>query len=277
MKIQPEWIEWAKGQIRMLKDGAHMIIPNCAVFKLDKNNKTLITMAEAPDFYQSSTQKINEEVFGVIGWKIIRDESKISKNIKAFMDKVLAKGGKMLAEVPGTGGMGAVFQLPAKDGYAQMKQQMNGNAEPVNPITLYGKPKENPNLSIGRLWLQSNEITFGQHSFSSKEKRENQEKTMQFVFWEDMARPMGFMLIPNEAKFIEGIWLLKDGNKPSGFTLSGIRSKKEPNPSQITFSRSGDKLTVSMDNIKAEYDWDHVYRGLKHLFPKAELINPAAN
>lgn len=144
--------------------------------------------------------------------------------------------------------------------------------ESVNPITLYGKT----NLSIGRLWLQSNDITFGQHAFSSKEKRVNQEKIMQFVFWEDMNKPLGFMLISDENKFIEGIWSFSKFYE-SSFTLIGIRSKQEPVPSQIIFHRSDDKIIVSMDNIKTEYDWDHFYRGLKYLFSKAELVNPAVN
>jgi len=151
----------------------------------------------------------------------------------------------------------------------KLKKQFNGDSEPINPITLKG----HPSLSIGRLWIQSNEIGLGQHVFAPMQKRENMDHTMQFIFWEDPEKPLGYMLFNDESKFLEGIWLLDK----AGFTLSGLRSKADPVPTQTSFLKDHGQLVVQMDNITAKYDWDHAYRGLRHLFPKGELINPLAN
>jgi hypothetical protein len=270
MKIQPEWIDWAKSQVRMLKDGAFLIFPCGAVFQIDKNKKTFTAICEKPDFNDSVTQQINNQVFALIGYKVIRPKD-TPTNVEAFVAKfeeIFRKGGNALIQDAITGVAG-IFNIPREDIMDKLKRQSNGNADPINPITLQG----HPSLSIGRLWIQSNEIGFGQHVFAPMQKRENMDRTMQFVFWEDPQKPLGYMLISDERKFLEGIWMLDK----AGFTLSGIRSKADPAPSQISFSKDNEKLVVVMDNITAKYDWDHVYRGLKHLFPKGELINPLAN
>lgn len=273
MKIQQEWVEWAKDQIRMLKDGAHLIIPNGVIFKLDKTKKTLTTLCEHSSWNGSTTQKINRQTFAVIGWTVVRDESKISKDFDVFLRKIMNKGGSAMVQDLDLG-VAAVVELPRPNPMNDLKKQMNDYADPVNPITLRGTP----NLSIGRLWLQSNEISGGQHAFSSMKnvKRTNQEKTMQFVFWKDAANPLGYMIISDETKFIEGIWFIKERNG-AGVTLDGVHSKKEAVASQISFSRSGDKVIAKMGDIQSEFDWEHFYKGLKHLFPNGELINPLAN
>jgi hypothetical protein len=270
MKIQPEWIDWAKNQVRMLKDGAHLIFPYGAVFQINKKNKTLTTLCETPEFTDSVTQKLNVQVFGVIGYKVIR-AADTPTNIDAFIGKfeeIASKGGTAMVQDMILG-VAAVFKISPEDVMDKLKRQSNGNSEPINPITFKG----NPSLSIGRLWIQSNEIESGQHVFAPMQKRENMDRTMQFVFWNEPQKPLAYMLIADERKFIEGLWMLDS----IGFTLGGIRSKADPTPSQIYFKRDNENLVVVMDNITAKFDWDHVYRGLKHLFPKGELINPLAN
>lgn len=277
MKIQQEWVEWAKDQIRLLKDGAHLIIPNSVIFKLDKTKKTLTTLCEGSKWHGSDTQKINSQTFAVIGWTVIRDESKVTNDFDNQLKKVLRKGGSAMVQDLEKG-LAAVVELPRPNPMDDVKKQMNNYAEPVNPITLRGMNA--PNLSIGRLWLQSNEIGGGQHAFSSMMKnggkRVNQEKTMQFVFWKDAANPLCHMIISDETKFLEGIWLIKERNGTS-VNLDGVHSKKEAVASQISFSRSADKVIANMGDIKSEFDWDHFYKGLKHLFPNGELINVIAN
>jgi len=246
MEIKPEWIEWAKQQVKMLKDGAFMVFPEVgAVFQIDKNKKTLTAICEKSSFNGSVTQKINNQVFSLIGYKVIRPTN-TSTNVDAFIDK--------LEKVSRPCGLAGIFKT-----------------NPLNPITLKG----NPSLSIGRLWIQSKEIEFGQHVFAPLQKREKMDRTMTFVFWKNNVpeKPLDHMLISDERKFLEGIWML-DG---AGFTLNGIRSKAEPVPSQIYFSKNEGKLIVVMNNITAKYDWDHVYRGLNHLFANGELINHLAN
>jgi hypothetical protein len=205
---------------------------------------------------------------------VVRDENKISKDFDLYLKKIMNKGGSAMIQDMELG-IAAVVELPRPNPMSDLKKQMNNNVDPVNPITLRGTP----HLSIGRLWLQSNEISGGQHAFSSMKnagKRINQEKTMQFVFWKDAANPLGHMIISDETKFIEGIWLIKERNGVE-VKLDGVYSKKDSVVSQISFSRSGDKAIASMGNIQSEFDWEHFYKGLKHLFPNGELINPLAN
>lgn len=271
MKIQPEWIEWAKTQVRLLKDGAYLIFPDGAVFQIDKKKKTFTTVCEIPEFNGSDTQKINNQVFALIGYKVIRSGD-TPTSIDAFVQKfeeILSMGGNTLMQDAITG-VASIFKVSPENIMDKLKRKFNGNIEPINPITFQG----HPSLTIGRLWIESSEITAGQHVFAPSQKRENMERTMQFVFWEDPQVPLGYMVISDERKFIEGLWGLSQG----GFTLTGVRSKGDPAPAQISFSRVGEQLEVSLDGqITAKFDWDHVYRGLKHLFPKGELINALAN
>jgi len=272
MKIQPEWIDWAKQQIRILKDGGYMAFPCGAVFQIHKKSKTVQTLCEAPSYFGSDTQKINVEVFGIIGYKVVRNNP--PTDFDTFinqMDKIFKSGGTFLTQDL-VSGVAGVFEVKPEDVMTKMKKQINGNVEPVNPITLRGSN----NLSIGRLWLESNEISSGQHVFAPGKKRENQEKTMQFVFWVQPEKPLTYMIISDENVFIEGIWKLQ--NNPQGsFGISGVRAKGNSTPCSISFVRAYDKLTIALDDVSETYDWDHVYRGLKHLFPKAELINPLSN
>lgn len=68
--------------------------------------------------------------------------------------------------------------------------------QPINPITVRGhRPADEKSqwcLTIGRLWLGSNVLAEGQHRFDPKSRRENWEKTMQFIVWEP--DPQYFML-----------------------------------------------------------------------------------
>lgn len=271
MKIQQEWIEWAKNQVRMLKDGAHLIFPCGAVFQINKNKKTLTTICETPEFNDSITQELNIKVFGMIGYKVIRAND-TPTSVDAFIHKfeeITSKGGDAMIQDMVTG-VASVFNITPDDVMDKLKRNASGNVEPINPVTFQGQP----NLSIGRLWIESNEIQAGQHVFVPLQKRENMDRTMQFVFWDKPEDVLGYMLISDERKFIEGIWGLDRG----GFTLAGIHSKADPTPAHISFSRAEGQLVVTLDGaITAKFNWDHFYRGLKHLFPKGELINALAN
>lgn len=272
MKIKAEWVYWAKKQVLLLKDRAYLILPDGAVFQIDKVAKTFTTICEKPGFQGSEVDKINNTVFSLIGYKIVRP-SDTPISVDAFVAKIekLLLDSKSALHHDAVTGVSKIFNLSEESIIEKFKKKSNVNIEPINPITLQGHPR----LSIARLWIQSDEISSGQHVFSPGQKRENMDHTMQFVFWEDPQNPLGRMLISNERKFIEGIWMI--GKKE--FVLDGIRHKSsgDSEVSKISFLKNNEKLIVAMDEITATFDWNHFYNGLKHLFPKGELINHLAN
>ena len=286
--LNPAWIEWAKNQVVLLKDGGCLVYPldgKGVVYRLDKTNHQLVTLCEHPDYHGSEVDTINREVFKVIGYSTIRSPN-TPTNLKDTIAKIQSEGGLGLIDSKVIVGLSQIFSTKPQV-IERMLHEATGNKTPINPVTIRGyhshidlTPRS---LAIGRLWLTSDTIGEGQHRFDSTKPTENMDRTMQFVIFEGTTNILAFM-IADENDFIPLIKAFRN-KVPQHFTLTGTATRAVAEKRDIVFSRLGENLLVNIHLTDKNspilstvfLDYAKFDRGLDHLFVKGELTVPENN
>jgi len=89
--LEPTWISWARETIEMAKHEAYLCLPlRGVIFQIDKESKTLVTLAELPCYRGSDTDILNHRTFGEAGYTIERPDDVITdvEGMKRLMDKI---------------------------------------------------------------------------------------------------------------------------------------------------------------------------------------------
>ena len=285
------WIAWAEQQVRIIKDGGHLIFPSDGVIlQINKGTKTLDLIACRPTWIGCETEATNRRVFSNIGYQYVRPDD-VPTTLDAIIDKIFANLQKYAADMPTLlHAIGVVFGLKSENESSDDELlgiiASKGKKLPINPVTIRG----DGNFTVGRLWIGNDSVPDTSHRFNPAVQRGPKwDKPITILLWkegqslsvEDPNRPA---MIVDEADFIDFIKNIKD-SLSSYVKLWGQADRV--NEEQKMFAlfdkvEEGDRLTVKLYKTNADYSENTLVGeavlvfakfidGLEHLFPNGEL------
>lgn len=306
-QIDPKWILWAKNNVKVMKDGGCIVFPSDgAIFQINKRNKTLNLICCIPDWIGSKTELTNKNVFSEINYRYVRPND-VPMNPVEIVDKIFNNlqeyelpNGEISTLIQG---IGVIFGLENKklmelvgversevmarhDANCAPAHQLSDESigvvkarkTPINPVTFRGTG----NLTVGRLWIQIDNVPDTSHRFDPSKKRgPNWDKPVTLVIWQegkedDISNNKSHMIV-DESEFIEVVLSLSmsDSVKLWGQVnrqndnqkMFALFNKLDSDKLKVSLYKTNDDLTEEVLVGEAELGLPNFFEGLEHLFP----------
>jgi len=289
MKIQLDWIDWAKQQVSIIRNGGYLIYPDDgAIFQLNKDKRTLELVACVPSWPNSEVESINKRVFDKIDYQCVRPKE-VPTTPEAIIGKIFANLTKYAADFSTLlHGIGVIFGKSSRS-IDEIIESM-GKKIPINPVTIRG----DGNCTVSRLWIGKDSVPDASHRFNPAEpKGPKWEKPITILLWNEgqtpsVEDPNLSAMIVDEEDFIDFVKNIK--NSLSAYVrLWGQANRFDEDQKMFALFdkvEEGDRLTVELykTDVIADSDsrektlvgkavliFSKFYDGLGHLFPNGEL------
>lgn len=284
-KIDPKWVEWARQQARLLRNGGYIVFPSDgAIFQINKDDQTLTLVCSRPSFIGSDTEDTNSKVFAKVGYRYVRPDD-VPTDPEVMLKRILAHLQKYASDIPTlVEGIGVIFKLSPQ----RLNELMSGAGKlpALNPVTIRGAaspefPTGPKNLSVGRLWIGSDTIPDAPHRFNMEKKRGPQwDKPVTLILWRDesnMADAKG--MIVDEEDFIPAVKRLKR-QEDIVLKIWGKPHRRSEEKWSVVFRRSPHNKTMLVSFYtgaeqahagSAALDFGKFTEGLGYLFPNGEI------